>query len=301
LANDVLADHRGKRELALGLQASNRRPVNVAQVTKLSPFRYPGGKTWCVPEVRKWLQSIERPKTFIEPFAGGAIIGLTVAVENLASQILLAERDDDVAAVWKLVLKDKDQDFEWLCRKILQFNMSRDAVDRVLSEHPTSNRLHAFRTILKNRVNRGGIMAPGASLVKGGENGRGLLSRWYPQTLVRRLRLIRAVRHKLRFRHEDAFRIIEQHIHERGAAFFIDPPYTAGGKKAGTRLYVHNQIDHEHLFDLLKRAQGRFMATYDDSAEVRCLATARGFQLHTVPMKSTHHAVVEELIITRSK
>lgn len=27
--------------------------TNIAQVRQLSPFRYPGGKTWLVPEVRK--------------------------------------------------------------------------------------------------------------------------------------------------------------------------------------------------------------------------------------------------------
>lgn len=32
-----------------------KAPTNVAQVRQLSPFRYPGGKTWLVPEVRKWL------------------------------------------------------------------------------------------------------------------------------------------------------------------------------------------------------------------------------------------------------
>jgi hypothetical protein len=29
--------------------------VNVASVPKLSPFRYPGGKTWFIPYIRQWL------------------------------------------------------------------------------------------------------------------------------------------------------------------------------------------------------------------------------------------------------
>ena len=50
--------------------------VNVASVPQRSPFRYPGGKTWLVPCVRQWLQSLEkRPTVLVEPFAGGAIIG----------------------------------------------------------------------------------------------------------------------------------------------------------------------------------------------------------------------------------
>ena len=33
------------------------RPVNVASVPQRSPFRYPGGKTWLIPHIRRWLTS----------------------------------------------------------------------------------------------------------------------------------------------------------------------------------------------------------------------------------------------------
>jgi DNA adenine methylase len=58
--------------------ASLTKPTNVAQVRQLSPFRYPGGKTWLVPEVRQWLKtSGGEGSIFVEPFAGGAMAGLT--------------------------------------------------------------------------------------------------------------------------------------------------------------------------------------------------------------------------------
>ena len=42
--------------------------VNVASVRQLSLFRYPGGKTWLVPEARKWLKAKkDKPSEFIEP------------------------------------------------------------------------------------------------------------------------------------------------------------------------------------------------------------------------------------------
>lgn len=57
--------------LAAQLQ-DKKTPTNVAQVRQLSPFRYPGGKTWLVPEVRKWLTASKaKPSVFVEPFAGG--------------------------------------------------------------------------------------------------------------------------------------------------------------------------------------------------------------------------------------
>lgn len=274
------------------------RPVNVSQVKQLSPFRYPGGKTWCVPAIRRWIGELPRKAVFVEPFAGGAIASLTVAVENLADRVVMAELDPDVAAVWTLVLEGSDTDFAWLCRRILNFEVSRKSVGEILNLDPVRIREKAFRTILKNRVNRGGIMAPGASLVKGGENGRGLKSRWYPETLVGRLKVIRAVRGKISFFHDDAFKIMKRYRDSSQACFFIDPPYTAGGKRAGSRLYAHNQIDHELLFSLLSKVSGDFLATYDDAEEVRALAEKCGFSIETVQMKSTHHAVVSELLIS---
>ena len=65
----------------------NLRVVNVASVRQLSPFRYPGGKTWLVPEIRRWMARLDRPSVFVEPFAGGAIASLTVAAEHLAKRV----------------------------------------------------------------------------------------------------------------------------------------------------------------------------------------------------------------------
>ncbi len=74
--------------------------VNVASVPQRSPFRYPGGKTWFVPRLRQWLAGrSEKPMEFIEPFAGGGIISLTVAFERLAEAVTMVELDADVAAV----------------------------------------------------------------------------------------------------------------------------------------------------------------------------------------------------------
>ena len=65
---------------------ASRQLVNVSQVRQISPFRYPGGKTWLVPVAREWLASLGRPAHLLEPFAGGGVIGLTAAAEHLADE-----------------------------------------------------------------------------------------------------------------------------------------------------------------------------------------------------------------------
>ncbi len=138
--------------------------VNVASVPQRSPFRYPGGKTWLIPQVRRWLFSMGiKPRLLVEPFAGGGTIGLTAAFEELVERVLLVERDEQVASVWKAILGG---DADWLAKQIMNFEMCRETLERELGKDGGPVREMAFRTLLRNRTNHGGIMAPGAGLIK---------------------------------------------------------------------------------------------------------------------------------------
>lgn len=277
------------------------KTVNVSQVQQLSPFRYAGGKTWLVPEVRAWVEGLAfRPSVFVEPFAGGAIVGLTVAVQNLADKVVLSELDPDVAAVWKVVFGKSNADAKWLFDQVLSAQLTEPFVRGIIDEEPRSTKAKAFRTLIKNRCQRGGILAPGAGLVKAGENGKGLLSRWYPETLVKRMETLRAVRSRVQFIEGDAFDVIAEHADNPTAAFLVDPPYSLGGKKAGSRLYLHNTIDHGRLFEAMAGVEGQFLLTYDDAPEVVALAAEHGFVIARVPMKNTHHATLYELLIKKA-
>jgi len=265
--------------------------VNVAMVPQRSPFRYPGGKTWLVPHVRHWLRHRSRvTRELIEPFAGGAIIGLTAAFEGLAESVTLVEKDTEVAAVWRAILGG---DGRWLADKVVDFEVTPESVRAVLDSTPRSSRERAFQTLLRNRVQRGGILAPGAGLMKNGENGRGLRSRWYPETLRKRILAILEMRNRIAFVEGDGMEVIRRNSRRRDVAFFIDPPYTV----AGRRLYTHSEIDHEELFSVAGELAGDFLMTYDNAEEIRALAARHGFEMRLVPMKSTHHAEMLELLI----
>ncbi len=276
--------------------AEHRRIVNVASVKQRSPFRYPGGKTWLVPEVKLWLsQKGRKPSHFVELFAGGGIVGLTVAAEGLANHVTMIELDPDVASVWHTIFSDEA---EWLARQILSFDLTCEHVKETLSQTTETTRERAFQTLLKNRTYHGGILAPGSAPIKSGENGKGITSRWYPTTLARRIRNLMPLRDRVTFIEGDALEYLKDHLENPATTFFIDPPYTAPGKSAGKRLYRFFDIDHARLFDLCKSAAGDFMMTYDDAESVRELAESRGFTVTKVPMKNTHHAEMYELLIT---
>lgn len=274
------------------------QPTNVASVPQRSPFRYPGGKTWLVPRFRRWMKSLDRvPRRLIDPFAGGGILPLTAAFENLAEKIILVELDAQIAAVWQTILSD---DAAWLSRRIVDFELTPGSLQRVLESKPCSTREHAFQTILRNRTAHGGILAGGAGLIKNGENGKGLLSRWYPRTLAGRISAIQQVAHKIQFRCMDGLDMIKANLSDPFAVFFIDPPYTAGGKKAGARLYDHCEIDHALLFGICANLVGDFLMTYDNAKEVHALAARHGFETRAIAMKNSHHAVMSELLVGKN-
>jgi DNA adenine methylase len=276
---------------------SEPRITNVASVPQRSPFRYPGGKTWLVPEIRAWLRGLPyHPRVMVEPFAGGGIASLTAAFERLAEQVVMCELDENVAALWHLVLEDAD----WLIGQIESFEITAHNVERILRQELHTPRDRGFMTLVMNRTQRGGIMARGASRMKNGENGRGLASRWYPRTLARRIREIQMVRSRIRFIQGDGFAFIREYSSDPDVAFFVDPPYTAGGKRAGKRLYDHNELDHAGLFELMAAVAGDFLMTYDDAPEVHELARKHDFSVSRVPMKNTHHAHKYELLIRPS-
>ncbi len=273
--------------------------VNVASVPHRSPFRYPGGKTWLIPRIRDWLRNLDKPaKELIEPFAGGGIVGLTAAFEKLVCHVTLVELDDQVASVWQTIFSD---DVDWLITKIGDFDCTLDAVIEEIGKRPRSTRHKAFQTILKNRTYHGGILAPGSAPTKHGENGKGISSRWYPTTLQRRLRDIASVREQISFIQGDGLDVMTHYEDRNDIAYFVDPPYTAAGKKAGRRLYNCFELDHERLFSICEQAQGDFLMTYDDSEGVKKLADIHHFETAVVAMQNTHLAKMKELLIGRNR
>ncbi len=271
------------------------KAVNIATVPLLSPLRYPGGKTWLIPHVREWLRLDSKPRVLFEPFCGGGIVSLTATMEDLCERAVLAELDRGVAAFWHAALRHTDD----LCERIRDFEPSRENVTALQLQSPPDLIDQGFRTLVLNRTRRGGILAQGASLLNAGENGKGLESRWYAQTIVNRLLNIKKHEARIAFVEGDGLKLLESMVHTEDVAIFVDPPYTAGGKRAGQRLYAHHDVDPRRIFKVLADSNVNFLMTYELAPEIGKLVRRHGFAAVTVTMKSAHHLRVPELVISR--
>jgi DNA adenine methylase len=280
-----------KLELDVEVKKPESLFVNVSTVPQRSPFRYPGGKTWLIPKVRKWLAQVQPVKLLIEPFVGGGIVSLTAAFENYCESIIMSELDEEVAAVWQTILGEDNQ---WLAKSILDYQLTVENVNESINAQNKTIREIALSTILKNRTYHGGIITKGSGFLKHGENGKGILSRWYPETLFKRISAIDTIKNKIDFRMMDAFELIQNNLNNEDAFFFIDPPYV----KAAKRLYSLYDIDHERLFELTSQIKGHYLLTYDDTPQVREYADKYKLLYKSIPMKTTHHMEKYELLIT---
>ena len=229
----------------------------------------------------------------VEPFAGGACISLSAAYYDLVDQVAFSEIDKDVAAAWETML---DGEAQWLADEITSFRITRKLVEKTLARTFRSRRWLAFRCILRNRTSRGGVITKGAGLIREGEDGRGLSSRWYAKTIANRIKTISTLKSKLNFSKKDGFNLIRKYIRHKQAVFFVDPPYT----KAACRLYTHWEINHEELFKTMSRARGAVLMTYNDTTEVRNLAKKYGFLIKRISMRTSHHEKKRELMISKT-
>lgn len=255
-----------------------------------SPLRYPGGKTWLVPIFRAWLDTVPKPTILVEPFAGGASVSLACLREDWVNRCLWLEMDSDVSAFWKAALYPAAACL--LAERIVSYELGTALPD---SSNPVER---AFQVLLRNRTQFGGILAPGAGCLKRGEKDHGPFSRWYPQTLARRVKAIREVSPRVSFMQNDALRWLDQPAHRfsPGWTLFVDPPYPVIGK----RLYPHWDVDHARLFALCAAFPGPCLMTYAPAAEIEALAHKHRMHIRPVSMLGNALRKRQEWCITKN-
>ncbi|WP_051350454.1 DNA adenine methylase [Dyadobacter alkalitolerans] len=260
-----------------------------------SVFRYPGGKIWITPIIKFWIETNKYENyTIIEPFGGSAVVSLFCVKNGLAKSASFYEIDEQIAAVWKTIL---GEDHTWLIQNISSFNLDVKSVDEVLTKSAEDNKYLAFQTILKNRINRSGILTNGAGRINRGENNKGLRSRWYPSTISRRIKEIHEIKDSLNFIQEDGINAIDKiNSLSEQTLLYIDPPYIDIGK----RLYKHHDVDHKRLFQLASEITHPFLMSYNDSEQVRTLVTEFGLKSVQIRMKNSHNTDKIELIISNN-
>lgn len=254
----------------------------------LSPLRYPGGKAQLGEAVTTLLaaQSV-RPRVFIEPFAGGAGLGLRLLADGVVEHLHINDANPGIAAFWRSITSDPDSFIDRIAST--EPTMETWRHQRAIYADPSgrSDLDLGFAAFCLNRMSRSGILS--ANPIGGlSQSGRWLIdARWYPDTTSARVRTIGALSERISVTELDAVTVIENAWRNPDDVFlFVDPPYAG----VGDRLYcsTFDVAAHQRLAAALAATTEPWMLTHGD--DTRTLYPSD----RTVPFAIDHSANVRK-------
>ena len=133
-----------------------------------SPLRYPGGKA----KIAHYFKQVIKDNllldcTYVEPYAGGASVALSLLFDGYVSKIIINDIDRSIYAFWYSVLNDTER----LCSLIQNTPVNVETWRKQKAKQRNKEKRGllelGFSTFFLNRTNRSGILKAG---VIGGVN-----------------------------------------------------------------------------------------------------------------------------------
>lgn len=230
----------------------------------VSPLRYPGGKLKVVDYVKRLFEENDlMDGTYIEPYAGGASVALTLLFSEYASRIKINDIDLSIYAFWYSALNET----EALCRKISDTPVNIDMWQEqraVQARKQDAELLElGFSTFFLNRTNRSGILNGG---VIGGKSQSGnykIDARYNKTDLIDRIEGIADYADRIELTSMDAVELLKRYKRTPApkTLCYLDPPYYMKGRDLYLNYYTDD--DHRAIADAIRHYKGKWMISYD--------------------------------------
>lgn len=233
----------------------------------ISPLRYPGGKA----KVANYLKLLILENNllgarYVEPYAGGASVALTLLVEDYVSTITINDLNPGVYAFWHSVLEETAD----LCKLVETAPLTIDEWrrQRALAFAPNSTALQrGFATLFLNRTNRSGIISGGG--VIGGLDQTGtwkMDARFQRDEIIRRIRKVARFRSRINVTCVDTLDLLSTAAPDDDCLYFLDPPYYVKGERLYDNFYGHD--DHSRIRDVVVALHSPWVVSYDAAPEI---------------------------------
>ena len=234
-----------------------------------SPLRYPGGKRRLAPAiVRLFKENNLKGVEYIEPYAGGASLALTLLFEGHASIIHINDLSRPVYGFWHSVLNRTQE----LCERIEQSPVTIEEWEcqrEVYGDRNSADLFDlGFAALFLNRTSRSGIIGGG---VIGGKRQAGAWTldvRFNKPDLVKRIKDISQRKSRILLYNRDALELTTYVLPtlDQNAFVFYDPPYIKRGKDLYLNEYTWE--GHVALSAKVRRLGNPWVVTYDYEAAV---------------------------------
>jgi DNA adenine methylase len=235
-----------------------------------SPLRYPGGKGKLANYIKLvMLENDLVGSEYVEPYAGGASVALSLLFEEYASHIHINDLNRSIYTLWRVILERPDE----LNSRIREARLNVREWDRQrkVQTAPNPDELDlAFSTIYLNRTNRSGIIGGG---IIGGRKQTGtwkMDARWRPEDLIQRIEKIARFAGRITVTGHDTAEYLQKQLPGLGPVFlYLDPPYYGKGRGLYESFYVHD--DHAEVARLIQAIKQPWLVSYDAVPEIAAL------------------------------
>lgn len=238
-----------------------------------TPLRYPGGKTWLLEYVKKFISFHElRPRAIIEPYGGSASVSVGLLRSNMVQEAFVSEKDPLVVAFWKAVLYRNEEFIE----KVTSLNITLDtwiSFRKFLVKESTrfDEMDLAVAFLFFNRTNFSGIIKGGPLGGKKQQSAYKLDCRFNRKKIIERIKRLRSLEGRLHVVECDGLSFMQEMVKPKteNLFFYVDPPYFGAGRDL-YRFYF-SEVDHQKLSDFLISLDFPWLLSYDDAVFIRTL------------------------------
>lgn len=228
-----------------------------------------------------------KPTRYVEPFAGGAGVGLRLLFDEYADEIVLNDLNPGIAAFWRCVFEEPDVLLERLDAAqptIDEWHRQRTVYGKELSDRADLG----FATFFLNRTNRSGILnaRPIGGLEQTGK--WTIAARFDKKALAQRIRRLANYSSRVMICEEDGVKLLERYLGDDELFVYADPPYLVQGDDL--YLDTFSWRDHQRLATLLRDHDDGWFLTYDTDPRIpgdlyRGMRCARFSTSHTAAIQ----------------
>lgn len=237
-----------------------------------SPLRYPGGKGKLYPFVAAVIENMKvQHPVYIEPFAGGAGLALSLLFNGVVEEIVINDYDKAIYSMWKAILTQTNAFIELIRNTPVTVAEWYHQKEVYSAQNNKYSLELGFATFYLNRTNRSGILNAGPI---GGyqQTGNYLIdARFNKEDLINRVKKIAKYKKKIHLYNHDIRSFIQSYIPKYidRAFVYFDPPYFKKGKYLYKNFFVEK--DHQDIHDMIVGLECPWMVTYDNTPEIQAI------------------------------
>jgi len=263
-----------------------------------SPLRYPGGKNRLADFIRIVIQNTGlHDCTYIEPFAGGAGVALSLLLDNTVDTIVINDSDKAIYSFWRSVKEEPEALIQLIYDTPVTINEWRKQKSIYVSSKSYSLE-YAFATLFLNRTNRSGILNAGPIGGYAQSGAWKLDVRYDRDSLASKIQTISENKNRIRVYNKDIISLLRNYTPQmRGNLFFyFDPPYY----NKGQRLYKNffSPSDHKRIYDVISQEiTSPWIITYDDVPQIAEIYKNYGRRHFDLTYSAANKGSASELMI----